>query len=429
MKHVRTKAAKDKAVILNVVRRFGPVSRVEVHELTYLRRSTICDLARELLDEKMLTEAGRSNNPLGRKQVLLRVNEESSFVLGIDFDAEVLSASVMDLHPTIVHQIRQPTFLGGGVEGLLQQLLECAQNVLQESGIPKTRLLGIGIGDPGLVDTEEGLSVISSTIGFWKQVPVRKFFQNKFGVPTILGNNTRCKTSAERLLSQTKMSDHMIYVEYSRGIGAGIITGGKILEGHRWSAGEFGHTRIAENGPPCRCGSFGCLEAIAGASAVENRIRTIIHAGGGSQALTMAGGDIDRITAWTVFEAASGGDKACAMIVEDVGRQLGLGLANLVNLFDPEIIVLDQRLELAGPALLDQIVRTVKLQALAHSCENLTLNFAKLGNDAGVLGAGLLVIESIFEIPVVRPPRFLIDSASASGPWSSRKAESESLQI
>src|ERR1700730_3770173 len=115
MKHVRTKAAKDTAVILNVVRRFGPISRVEVHELTYLRRSTISHLTRELLDEKMLTVAGRSNNPLGRKQVLLRVNEESGFVLGVDFDAEVLSAAVMDLHPTIVHKIRQPIFLGGGV--------------------------------------------------------------------------------------------------------------------------------------------------------------------------------------------------------------------------------------------------------------------------------------------------------------------------
>ena len=375
----------------------------------------------------MLAVAGPANNPLGRKQVLLRINEESGFVLGIDFDAEVLTASVMDLHPKILHQIRRPTFLEGGVQGLLKQLLTCARTVLKESGIRTNRLLGIGIGDPGLVNTEDGLSVMSSTIEFWKQVPLRKVFQDEFGVPTILGNNTRCKASAERALSETEMPDHMIYVEYGRGIGAGIITGGRILEGHRWSAGEFGHTRIAENGPPCRCGSSGCVEAIAGASAVESRIRATIRAGGGSQALTKADGDIDKITAWAVFEAARLGDKACAMIVEDVGRQLGLGLANLVNLFDPELIVLDQRLELAGPALLEQIIRTVKLQALTHSCEDLTFRFAKMGNDAGVLGAGLLVIESIFEIPVLRPPRFLIDRASATGPWSSRRAESTSV--
>lgn len=410
MKHALTKAERDKSVIVSILRRFGPLSRVGIHELTHLRRSTISQLVRELINEGHLVEAGPSNNPLGRKQILLRINEQTRFVVGVDFDAEFVTAAVMDLAPHVQNLVKEPSILTDDTEGLVKQLIACARRAIDESDVPRESLLGIGIGDPGLVNAKDGISVMCSTIKFWREVPTRKMFEDAFGVPALLGSNTRIRTLAERTFGAADVPEDMVYVEYSRGIGAGIVIGGKILEGHRWSAGEFGHTRITESGPPCKCGSFGCLEAMVGAAAVEARIRGIVQAGGTSQALSLAGGDPEKMTAWTVLEAARLGDKSCGAIVEELGRYLGLGLSNLVNLFNPALIVLDKRLELAGPSLLEHVVRTVKLQSLDYSNEDLAFRYGSLGDEAGILGAGLLVLERLFEIPALRPPSFMIET-------------------
>jgi predicted NBD/HSP70 family sugar kinase len=167
---------------------------------------------------------------------------------------------------------------------------------------------------------------------------------------------------------------------------------------------------MGENTTACTCGSFGCLEAIAGAVALKARIRRAISEGSTSQALALAGGDVDNISAWTVLTAAKLGDKTCNAIVEQAGDYLGLGLANIVNLFNPSLIVLDRRLEQAGQGLLDHIIRVVKRQALSHSTEDLEIRFAKLGEEAGVLGVGLMLLERHFEIPALKLPRFMIES-------------------
>jgi predicted NBD/HSP70 family sugar kinase len=161
------------------------------------------------------------------------------------------------------------------------------------------------------------------------------------------------------------------------------------------------------DGPPCKCGSFGCLEALAGPPAIAARARKAILEGSTSEVLRLAGGDLGAITGWMVLEAARNGDKMCLAIVEDLGEYLGLGIANLVNLLNPELVVLDPRLELAGPGLLDHIVRVVKRQALRHSTERLVFHYGRLRDEAGVLGAALIVIEELFGIPVLKPPQFL----------------------
>lgn len=431
MRHVSTMRERNKAVIFDVVRRFGPLSRVEIHGLTQLRQASISLLTRELILEGRLREAGFSNNPTGRKQILLQVNEDAGAIIAVDFDAESVTAAVLDCRPGIQGRVMaEPTHLAGGVEGLLRQLFSCARQALAEAHIDPARVLGIGVGDPGLVDQREGLSVLSSTIDFWRDVPLARHFEQEFGIPCVAANNTRAKTVAERMLGAGDRADDMIFVEYGRGIGAGIISGGRTLQGSRWAAGEFGHTHITENGPPCSCGSFGCLEAIAGIGALETRVKRAIHQGGFSHCLAMAGGDVEQVTGWHVLEAAKQGDKMSAALVEELGTSLGLGLANLVNLFNPSLIVLDQRLEAAGDLLLDQITRTVRRQALAHATEQLQFRFSALGSGAALLGAGLMMLDALFEVPELKPPRFLLDrSLQAEARRSARRRRAQPSEV
>lgn len=346
---------------------------------------------------------------MGRKQILLKHNEEFRFAVGIDFDDEMVSAGIMDLHPRIHATVSEPTRLEGGREGLLRQLISCARQAIAKARLKPGSLLGIGIADPGLVDAREGVTIFSSMIEFWRDVPLRQIFEREFGVPALVETRTRAKTVAERLLGSGEMRENMIYIDYGSGIGAGILLEGKLLFGEGYAAGEFGHTHVSEDGPVCKCGSYGCLEAIAGLRAVEVKIRKAISEGGATRALEMAQGDPSRISGWTVLRAAQLGDKVSSNILAEIGGYLGLGLANLANLFNPSMIVLDRRLALAGQGLIDQMMRIVRRQALTYVSEGMEIRFGRLGDDAGLLGIGLLILDRHYEIPALKPPRFLIE--------------------
>jgi predicted NBD/HSP70 family sugar kinase len=187
-----------------------------------------------------------------------------------------------------------------------------------------------------------------------------------------------------------------------------------LLRGSRDTAGELGHTQVVENGPSCKCGSFGCLEAVASGAAVASRARKAIRDGTNSKALALAG-EVDKVDGKTVLEAARLGDKLCTSLVEDAENYLGLAIANLVNLFNPSVVVLGKRFELAGPALSDRVARIVKRQALPHATENLIFRVGKFGDEAAVLGAGLLVLEKLFEIPALKAPKFLTTDPKSQG--------------
>ena len=422
MKHVDNKTQRDKHVVQAVVWRFGPVSRVQIHELTHLRKTTISTLVRELLQEGKLVEAGHADNPMGRKQTLLQMNADHGFAVAIEFDEETIVAGELDILLRFRKILKEPTDLSGGMEGLLNQLKACARKIIGRSKLQQRSVVGIGIADPGLVDSRRGITTFSSTIDFWKQVPLKEAFENEFQIPTIVESKTRVKTVAERMLGAGNKLDNLVYIDYGVGIGAGIVVDGRLLYGQECAVGEFGHTHVTEGGPACKCGSIGCLEAVVGTGAVEAKIRQALAEGAQSQVMALASGEVNSPTAWMVFNAAKAGDKICSNIVAELANHLGLGISNLVNLFNPSVVVLDKRLEMAGGLLLDLIMQVVRRQALSNAVEGLTLTFGKVENEPGLLGIGLMVLDKHFEIPALQPPRFMIE------PVQLKSAGSESLE-
>lgn len=242
-------------------------------------------------------------------------------------------------------------------------------------------------------------------------ITLRERLERELGFPCVVLSNTRAKTIAERTMGAGQNAEDMTFIEYGVGIGCGIVSGGRVLEGSTWAAGEFGHTHLSDNGPVCKCGSFGCLEAIAGVSALELRARRAVAQGGSSLCLSLAVDNPDDISGWHVLQVASRGDKLCTRVVDEMVGTLGLGIANLVNLFNPTLVVLDARLETAGEGVLAQIKRVVQCQALAPSSEHVQFRFAKLGPEAALIGTALAVLNRHFEIPVLRPPKIMMDSS------------------
>lgn len=410
MNYVTSKWERDKGVIVNVIRSFGPVSRVEIHRLTQIRLSTISQVTKELLADEIVLDDGLWDNPTGRKQILLRINPAAGFILAIEFDAEEVTTAVLDLAPEIRALSKVKTIRERGVEGVVGQLIASARQAMKTAGVNAGQLRGIGIADVGPVNRKLGVSMMSSQMEFWREVPLRRIFEEEFGVPVYLDNATRCRGNAERLIGAGERCDDMVYVEYGAGIGSAIISGGRSIEGSHTSAGEFGHTRVVDEGLPCKCGSFGCLEAMAGAAALANRFREIAIEGVSSLALTLAGGERQAVSGWHVIEAAREGDKLSSVVVGEMLRYLALALGNVVNLLDPSRIVLDRRLQVAGEDFPEQLARAIRMQALSHITGDLVVCYGKLREEAGVMGAALMVLEEIFAIPELKPPRFLMEA-------------------
>jgi hypothetical protein len=199
MKQVDSKAERDKPVIEPVARRFGPVARVQIYELTHLRKTTISNLVCELLHEGKLVESGPADNRMGRKQTLLQLNRGHGFVVRLEFDEDKVAAGMLDLHPHILQIIKEPTDLAGGLQGLLKQLQLCACKVIRKSKVSTRSVIGIGIADPGPVDSRRGITTTLSTIEFWKQVPLRQAFEAEVKIPMVVESETRAKSGAERM--------------------------------------------------------------------------------------------------------------------------------------------------------------------------------------------------------------------------------------
>ncbi len=428
MKHHTTKPQRDLIMIESLVRKHGTCTRGKIHELTLLQRSDISRSVRTLLDQGRLIEAGRAENLIGRKQILLRINKERGFVVGVSFDAETVVAATLDLDNELKSLVTESTDLDGGEAGLVAQLLSSSRKAIKHAGVASDKLMGIGVAGCGLVDTREGTMIMSATLDFLRDVQLKRIFEKEFRAPTLVENLSHAKTVAERETSPAEATDNMIYIDYGMGIGAGIIVDGKLLYSRVPVGSEFGHTHMTENGPPCKCGSFGCLEAIVGYAAIRARIQNAIKEGGYSEALAVAGGDPSQISWLTVLKASKNKDKACMTIVEQLGLYLGVGLANLVNIFNPSLIVLDHRLSAAGDDLLNHITEVIRRKALTRFTKDLIVHFGRLGVEAGVLGIGSLVLDRLFEIPALKSPPFLMK------PWgapASRRVPPEArlLQI
>jgi predicted NBD/HSP70 family sugar kinase len=408
VKDVSLKIERDKAVILDVVRRFGPVSRVGIHDLTKLRPGTISKLVRELLRDRKLLEVGPSDNPTGRKQVLLRLNQNSGSIVAVEFGDDAITAVVFDLEANVKGQLIEPANLAEGVDGLVNQLLRSAEAVMSQAGMDPRTLMGVGLADPGLIDSRGGISVASSTIEFWKAVPLRQIFESRFNVPVLLESNTRARAVAERMRGAGRMADDMLYLEYDAGIGISIFAGGRLLRGASECAGELGHTHVLDGGPPCKCGNFGCLEAVIGGNALAERARRAVLEGGRSKVLDLAGGKPEKITGWQVLAAAAQGDKMSSVIMTEVEEYLGQALASAVSLFNPGVVIIDRRLGQVD-GFLEQIARIVRNLVLPRLSESLEFRYSELGVEAGALGAALLIMERYFEIPTIRLPKFMTE--------------------
>jgi glucokinase len=311
-------------------------------------------------------------------------------IVAVDLGGTQIRAALCGADGQIFRRVARLTEAKEGPEAVYGRIYAAISEAIGDA--PIAEVAGIGIGAPGPLNPTTGIVREAPNLPGWKDVPLRTLISERFSRPTFLGNDANLAGLAEYLYGAGRGIRDMIYLTISTGIGSGIIVDGRMLLGAEGLAAEAGHTIILPDGPLCGCGAHGCLESVAAGPAIARDVVTRIKTGKKSRVVKMVDGDLSKIDAKVVNTAAQLGDKLAINAFRHAGTYLGIGIANLLRLFNPRMVVLGGSVTKSGPFLFDPMHEAIKANVLPLYWEGLAIAPAALGDDVGLLGAVALVI-------------------------------------
>ena len=317
------------------------------------------------------------------------------FVLGIDIGGTNLVVGAVAEDGSALHALRsEPTRPEEGSDAVLRRLGGMGRAVMDETRktVPGAEFAGVGAGAPGPLDTKRGVVLLTPNLG-WVNLPLRQLLQDALGIPAMIDNDANCAVLGEWWRGAARGAKQVIGITIGTGIGGGIIVDGRLYHGASDCAGEIGHTTVEVNGRRCKCGNYGCLEAYASGPAIARRAVEAIEAGQTSKLPDYVDGALEKITAQTVYQAAHDGDELAEEVVGDTAKFLGAGIANMINIFNPEIVVVFGGVTYAGERLFGPLRREVAKRAFKPAVAVCRILPAELTGTAGVYGAARTFID------------------------------------
>lgn len=311
------------------------------------------------------------------------------FRIGVDVGGTNIKLALVDNQGNISFSETIPTRAEMGYEYTVNSIIEAIRTLIDKSKTSSGSVEGIGFGFPGQIDYTNGIIRHTTNIPGWDNIPLSKLIEKEFSIPTHVDNDVRCATLGEFHYGAGQGCQNLVCITVGTGIGGGIILNGKIVRGASNSAGEIGHIKLNMNdGPLCGCGDRGCFEAFVSGPSIVSMAQDYIKGGKSTKYRELANPDI---TPYIVAQAANQGDAVAKRIFTTMGEYLGIGLASVVNLLNPEKIIIGGGIAQAGDILFNPIRETINKRALVISAEAVQIVPAQLGNSAGLIGASLLI--------------------------------------
>ena len=366
--------------VVKALQTLGVASRADIARWTGLSRSTVSSIVAELHVEGLVVdrhEDGREAAGSGRPPALIALDPSAGFALGIDFGKRHLAVALADLSHEVLgeQRVEMDDDYEAGV-GMVRAA-ELVERLLGELDADRERVIGVGMGIPGPVQ-RTGMVGSSAILPGWAGTSPERHMAELLDLPVRVANDANLGALAESTWGAGRGSASVVYLKLATGIGAGIVIGGRLFDGAGGTAGEIGHTTIDETGDICRCGNRGCLETYAGAAAIASLLSRSF------------GAELDPED---VLTRAADGDPGCRRALADAGRHIGVAVANLCNLVNPERIVVGGSMGHAGDLLLDPLRESVRLRAIPSAAEDVRIVPGELGERAELLGAIALVLQ------------------------------------
>lgn len=310
--------------------------------------------------------------------------------IGVDIGGTNIKIALVDFDGKIAYSNTVPTRAEMGYEAGVNNIKQAIKDLMQETNQDSKTIEAIGFGLPGQIDYKSGIVKNLPNIPGWVDIPLAKMIEDEFSIPTRLDNDVRCAALGELNFGAGKGCENLICITVGTGIGSGIVLNGKLVRGASNAAGEIGHIKMSINdGPLCGCGDFGCFEAYASGPAIVTLAKEYISGGKSAKYKEMAADGI--ITPYIVAQAALQGDSVSIQIFKQIGKIIGVGLTSVVNLLNPEKIIIGGGVADAGDILFKPIRKTIEERAMPIQANSLKVVPAQLANTAGVIGASLLI--------------------------------------
>ena len=377
----------------------GPLSRAQLAAITDLNKSTISSLVEDLIDRDLVVEYGIDASGIGRPATLLNLNPRAGSIIGVEIGVDFISVILTSLTGQILWQhcddfdskYRQ-------VETISRvfQIIDEACEVAQERG---ERLLGMGLALPGMVNVEEGILAFSPNLQ-WSDVTLGEIFTKYTGLPVFIDNDANAAAMGEHLFGVARQAKHFLFIIDGVGVGGGLFLNGDLYRGANGLAGEIGHTSMyVEQASPCRCGNNGCWENLANQSSLYERIRRRLEVGRTSSIRGILANRNSPLTLSIITQAAKAGDYEALEALRETGSALGMGVANLINIFNPEMVVIGGSMSAASEFIIPSVQMIVEKRSLANIRKHTQILGSAFGTDASVVGAAALVVQAIYLNP------------------------------
>jgi glucokinase-like ROK family protein len=377
----------NRSIILDLVRRGGRISRTELARRSRLTKPTVSAIVEELMTDGVVREVGFgvSGSGGGRPARLLEFNDAAAAYLGIHFGVRATTVAVADAQGTIRLVRGQPSTPAAPAR-TLATLGPMVADLLDAADVPRSRVEAAGATVPGLIDQESGVCVLAPNLR-WQNVPLRDALAEELGVPVSVHNITQAAAVAEGRVGAARGARSYVWVYVGSGVGSGVVDDGRLFVGRHGFSGEIGHCPVIEGGPLCACGRRGCLETVASTMALARAAEEAI-AGGEPTLLARVPAPVD---AASITAAARDGDAVSLRILAHAGEHLGRGISYLLNVLNPEMVVLGGPVAQAGELLLDRVRAAVARHALVPS--GVAIVASRLGDRAELTGAVLLAMD------------------------------------
>lgn len=397
----------NRSTVLNIVKADGPISRTEIGRLSGLSPATVSEITADLIAEGLIYEKAAGDSTGGRPPILLDLNHDAAYVIGLKLAERQISAALTDIEATILCTLTAPVSGLNSVERAIEELAGVIERVIAESSVPRQRITGVGIGLAGVIDAERGLCRYSPILG-WRDVPLEQLLEERIDIPVRIDNDVNTLAMAEKWFGAGQGVDDFLVVTVGRGVGLGIVVNGQFYRGTRGGGGEFGHTVMDPHGPLCDCGKHGCLEAYVSDPALVRSAREAVLQG------KLVGVDPDELTVEQITELAQAGNETLHAIFAQAGRVLGRGIANLINVFNPALIIISGEGVRAGDLLFGPMREAVEEHAFDGLVDDTEIFIQEWGDEAWAWGAASLVLQEIYKSPIhARVPEVSL-STSAS---------------
>jgi predicted NBD/HSP70 family sugar kinase len=393
--HQQTRAL-NQGLVLRTLYHHGPASRAEVARLTGLTRTTVSDVVGEFVATGIAREIGRGPSTGGKAPILVEVVDDSRLTIGLDLGERAFTGALVNLRGVVRHLVEIPVEGRDGHDALasVHRLID---DLLAGSG--RDIVLGIGVGTPGLVDTERG--VIRWAVNLdWQDLPLGTILSDRTGLPTYIANDARAAAMGEYLFANPARDANLVAVKVGLGVGAGIVLDGRLFHGDDFGAGEIGHTVVVDDGVECRCGRFGCLETITSSRAILQEAEDAA-AGHVDSALHAVLDGTGAITLADVASATNAGDEPARRVVVSAGRALGRAIAGLIGVLNVRRIVLLGSVSALGDAYLDAVRDEASRRSLGTLAKATEIVLGRPDEDVVLLGAvALLMTRELGLVPV-----------------------------